>query len=401
MAKPTTRKPVAKLAEARMVADLPLVEGGEPPSEFRLFARGVNHTSHGDFLFDDQAAISVMATYRQKGRARVPGDWEHAALEEPAALADGGAPATCWYALELRDGELWAVDVKWTPRAYAQIKDGEYAHFSPAYLFDTENGNRIMAWINLGLTNLPATYGQAQLVACSEAAERNAKMNDDQKAALTAAVQALATALAGTDPAAIQSAMDALSALLAQQAGDEQPGTDEQPTADSDQTPAPTPAPAPVPAPVAASSDQPVVAALAALTGKKTVGEQVATLAAWREAGTQVAALSDRVAKLESEKKAGEFKAVVTQAQRDGKLTLGMLSDKAKGAGAYVAALEKTHDVAALSAFVSALPRVVPAGGALRELPTEASSLTAEDEAVAKQLGVPIAKLKEKRAARQ
>ncbi len=148
---------------------LALVEGGPPPTEYLMFAPGVNETVKGPLLFDDEAAAAVMEFYQSRGRERLAGDWEHDSMV-PADLRPAnykGSPASHWFRLEVRPGpELWAVDVKWTPTAFAQIQAGEYAHTSPVVKFDRKT-ERITAILSSALTNDPATIGQPQLVAAT------------------------------------------------------------------------------------------------------------------------------------------------------------------------------------------------------------------------------------------
>lgn len=146
--------------------------GAEPPREFRIFAAGVVDTVKGQFLFDAQAAESVLKAAADWGN-RYSADYEHNALD--AALA-GPKPAAAWYDLELRGGELWAVNVQWTPRAAEMLRAREYRYLSPAFDFDRKTG-RIVSLTNIALTNLPATRDMTPLVASKD----TMNPNDEQK----------------------------------------------------------------------------------------------------------------------------------------------------------------------------------------------------------------------------
>ena len=139
--------------------------GREPPREFRIFPFGRVETTKGVFLFDARSATSVMERWREWGN-RLFIDYEHGALNPHNA---GPAPAAGWFDLEVREDGLWAVNVDWTPRAREMLAQGEYRYFSPAFEVDEEG--RIIALINIALTNLPATKRMEPLVAKAVAFE--------------------------------------------------------------------------------------------------------------------------------------------------------------------------------------------------------------------------------------
>ncbi len=142
----------------RLTEQLP---GTTPPTEFRIFPRGEFSTTKGNFVFDAASAKSVLAHWKEHGIG-LSLDYEHASLEDAGQIASG-APAAGWYDLEVRDGELWAVNVRWTPRAAEYLKDREYRYYSPA--FATDGKGHVTRLINVALTNLPATDDLPALVA--------------------------------------------------------------------------------------------------------------------------------------------------------------------------------------------------------------------------------------------
>lgn len=162
---------VALAAYAVAAFDEPADGKRVAPTEFRLFHAGVNHTAKGDFLFDDIAAEAVMAAYASRNHS-VPlmGDYEHQSLATPPMKALASATQ---FVPEVRRGsgggpELWATQVQWTDDARRELEAGQYRLYSPAFIPD-ENG-RIAALINFALTNLPASYEIAPLVAASAGA---------------------------------------------------------------------------------------------------------------------------------------------------------------------------------------------------------------------------------------
>lgn len=124
------------------------------PVEFRIFSAGVNESTNGPALFDDAAAARVMATYQAHG-VRLMIDLEHKSLDGEDCDARG------WFDLEMRNGELWAVNVVWTPDGARRIAEGTQRYISPAFDRDDE-----MGWlINVALVAMPATLGASPLIA--------------------------------------------------------------------------------------------------------------------------------------------------------------------------------------------------------------------------------------------
>ncbi len=140
------------------------IAGDDPPSEFRIFAAGWNDTEKGSFLFDEEAAASVMAAF-EKWAIDVPIDLEHQMLEGDASADPTARDARGWCRLEVRDGELWAVNVTWTPDGEARLREKRQRYISPAFSFD-EN-DRVTQIVNVAITALPATHGAQELVAAS------------------------------------------------------------------------------------------------------------------------------------------------------------------------------------------------------------------------------------------
>ncbi len=135
----------------------------DPPTEFRMFKAGWNSTKKGKFLFDDEAAKSVMAAYKEHGVDR-PIDLEHMSLDPKAGNWDPDARG--WFKLEMRDGELWATDVRWTPDGAERLTNGKQRFISPCFAFDKET-KRVSEVINAAICAIPATMDAPALVAAS------------------------------------------------------------------------------------------------------------------------------------------------------------------------------------------------------------------------------------------
>ena len=154
---------------------------GGPPSEFRIFRRGINTSMKGDVLFDDTSATNVMANYAQHG-VDAPIDLEHLSLDTESASYDPDARG--WFGLELRDGELWAVNVRWTPDGERRLREKTQRYISPA--FHADKDNRVHSILNAALTSLPATDQPHALIAANQL-RRFSNMDPEMiKAALAA-----------------------------------------------------------------------------------------------------------------------------------------------------------------------------------------------------------------------
>ena len=140
-----------------------VLDGGDPPSEWRLFKPGANDTEKGVFHFTHDSATAVMADANAWGN-------EHSADYEHAAVLAFEAPAAAWYELTTRDTpdgpELWAVNIRWTDKAAEYISAREYRYISPA--FEVDEDGVIVAFINFALTNIPATRSMDALIAASK-----------------------------------------------------------------------------------------------------------------------------------------------------------------------------------------------------------------------------------------
>ncbi|MDI3291837.1 phage protease [Polyangium sp. 15x6] len=166
-------------------ATLRLVDlSGDPPGEVLLFRAGVNKSYKGLLLFDEEAARRVLADFETHG-AELFFDYDHASL---FGFSKGAGEAAAWFRPEVREGALWAVDVRWTEEAAEKVRARKYRYISPAVDYELDS-NRITRLINVALTNLPASHGLPPLMAASQGA----------KGMLEGALAHIASAL-GLDP---------------------------------------------------------------------------------------------------------------------------------------------------------------------------------------------------------
>lgn len=141
-----------------------VLAGDEPPSEFRIFTAGNVETSKGTFVFDDAAAKAVMSDYATQGNELMV-DYDHASLAGLSIDPAQSGKAAGWFNVELRSGELWAVNVRWTEPAAVALRRKEWRYMSPA--FQTDDSSRITSLLNVALTNIPATRKLEPLMAAS------------------------------------------------------------------------------------------------------------------------------------------------------------------------------------------------------------------------------------------
>jgi phage I-like protein len=153
-------KPVEALLEAvdafahhSVVLSLDVLpKDGKAPKELRILRSGENDSTKGKFLFSQRSADLVMSQAKDWGN-RFHFDWDHQAAL--ASKGSGRAPAAAWYALEVRNGELWATGIEWTNAGRTDVEERNYAYLSPWFDFDEET-REVTRFNNAALTNLPA-----------------------------------------------------------------------------------------------------------------------------------------------------------------------------------------------------------------------------------------------------
>lgn len=168
------------------------IDVAELPSEFRIFSAGVNESTKGPTLFDATAAALAMSAYQRWG-VDLMIDLEHAAFEPDArALRDNATDAMGWFNLELRGGELWAVNVRWTDAGAERVRSRRQRYISPAFR-ETKQG-RVRELLNVALVSMPATLNAQPLIAASIFAgaariKKRSYMDPEQIKAAIAAVK--------------------------------------------------------------------------------------------------------------------------------------------------------------------------------------------------------------------
>lgn len=309
-----------KAGTALSALPVALGQGDAPPTEFRVFKAGENPSEKGTFIFDDASALSVMEEFKQHGKPMLL-DFNHGTLVEGAApeasiSAGEGMP-------EIRNGELWLRDIKWTQRADAMLRAKEYRLFSP--YFNHDKDNHVTRLINVALTNLPALDNIQPLVAAS--ANPN---NEDDMATECTACAALNAKLSAMDEEC-KSLKAKLSAFEKKDADDSTKAT-----------------------------------ALSALTGKTVHAETLGVIQGWKAKAEQHDVLAAKLAEQEATALSAELTAALDS---DPARVPGKPGEK----GTVRATLEtqaltlgggkpSKEGVAFLKALIPGLPKQVPTG---------------------------------------
>ncbi len=208
---------------------LPGIAGNEPPTEFRIFRAGVNESSKGPALFDSLAAEKVMTAFAQGG-VDLSIDLEHLSLDPESN--NYSPDARGWFQLEVRDGELWAVNVRWTPDGERRLRERTQRYISPVFAYE-EKTNRVTLIYNAAICANPATYATPALIAASKTAGHNMRiLSVEVPQMLSEELKKIAKQL-GLDPekASLEDIMSAI-ATLQDDDGDGKP--DEEVVSNSD-----------------------------------------------------------------------------------------------------------------------------------------------------------------------
>lgn len=309
--------------------------GDKLPTEFRIFARGENTAtkigSKEVALFDDKAARDVMAEFAAHG-VDVMLDLEHLSLNPSAPNYDPDARG--WAKLELRDGELWAVGVKWTDDGAQRLLGKRQRFASPAFVKNAKT-NRVEAIVNIAITALPATDQAPALVAASQPrrtvmprilAKLGALSSNDLK--LAAAIMAAVEAATSAESPALKQLAGQVDAALDQMLGNapdapdgSEPAGEPNPEAAADAPPPAAAAAMPVKPgeekkPMAASAlagdEKAIVEVARRVTGKQAAAEVEAALVGLSATKGSHGELAAEVAKLRAEADVRSVRDLVT-----------------------------------------------------------------------------------------
>lgn len=175
--------PALDLQELRTAAaagtDAPvIVDGKGVPTAWRLFEFGPLSITRGGRTyrgeFTEEAADAIMEYFARKG-GKIPLDSRHflfrlaeklgVSESDVAAKLPDGRGTFGYAALEKRADGLWAVDVEYVPMAYRLMAEGVFRYFSPVLRGLSDGRLRITS---VAFTNEPALDGLESLAAEAE-----------------------------------------------------------------------------------------------------------------------------------------------------------------------------------------------------------------------------------------
>lgn len=144
--------------QARVV--LTFAEGEQPPSEFKLFTAGETAGTDGMKYFSDRSQTEVMTAFSMLGR-ELNICFGHDDIKPDMPSHEKRSGGGAW--LEVRSGELWAVNVFWTPLAAQRIINRDDRYVSPLFLYDPKT-LEIIEMISIALTADPGTLNPIPLM---------------------------------------------------------------------------------------------------------------------------------------------------------------------------------------------------------------------------------------------
>lgn len=161
-----------KLLTASLSDELPEGKDG-PPTAFRIMRAGENRTKKGNVKFTERSQKLVLEAAKDYGN-RYLIDYRHKAHETLSLDPAQSGKAAGWCSLEVKNGELWAKEVEWTPTARKMLTDKEYLYFSPIIDFE-EKSREVVELQSVALTNRPATKHLTPLMLEDDEAELEGK----------------------------------------------------------------------------------------------------------------------------------------------------------------------------------------------------------------------------------
>lgn len=139
-----------------------VIERSDPPKEILLIKFGRTETLKGEYYLDTDSALKVMEKYQSRG-LYLCFDYGHGVV---SGQNEDQSKAAGWFDLELKVDGIYAVNIKWTPKAADMIANREYLYISPAIVLD--EFKKVIRIINCALTNLPATDNLEPIVQLEE-----------------------------------------------------------------------------------------------------------------------------------------------------------------------------------------------------------------------------------------
>lgn len=173
-----------------------LPNDGSVPSEIELIQPGLQLIGRDGRSWINDDPAGVVASLLARGVDLVV-DFEHST--EIKAPQGEEAPAAAWVNnFEVREGGAVWGKVNWTPRGSAAVVNREYRYLSPVLIYQKQTG-RVVSLSSIGLVNKPNLYNQA--------------LNREQKTEVPTMLKKILLALALTESATEEQALNAIGAL--------------------------------------------------------------------------------------------------------------------------------------------------------------------------------------------
>lgn len=134
----------------------------QAPTAWRIWRAGENVADDGSVYFTSDSAKALLEEQDARQR-RYAIDFDHLSLTSDRPAEAGRAAG--WHSLEVRGGELWAVQVEWCTDAKAGLeeKPPRWKYFSPA--FNVNEKGEVVGYINCALCVNPMSRGIPALAA--------------------------------------------------------------------------------------------------------------------------------------------------------------------------------------------------------------------------------------------
>ena len=159
-----------------------------PSGQFKANDGRPHEVPSRTWLLNEQLANAVITKIKAKADDTLI-DYNHGSYDDDAKPEQ--AIAAGWFHdAEYQNDGLYALGVKWTPRAESYIKNKEYRYLSPLFYYNTETGE-VLELESVALTNTPALDGLDDLIAALSKKHTQEKTMPDPKdiAALTVEVE--------------------------------------------------------------------------------------------------------------------------------------------------------------------------------------------------------------------
>ena len=142
--------------DTMMVCAGDAVDVSAVPTEIRILPLGQVHSTHGDFLVDDESFRLINSQFLGRKLDLVI-DYEHQTLK------DVQAPAGGWIKALKKGSDAILAEVEWTPAAQKYLKNKEYRYLSPVVMVRNKDKRAVMLH-SVALTNTPAIDGMFPIV---------------------------------------------------------------------------------------------------------------------------------------------------------------------------------------------------------------------------------------------